>query len=50
MISQKTVENAHQAHRANLIKSLEHRLQVAKANGQTALIEQLEAEKRYYTK
>lgn len=50
MISQKALENARQAHRTNLLKTLEHRLEVAKANGQTALIEQLEAEKRYYTK
>ncbi len=50
MISQKALENARQAHRTNLLKSLEHRLEVAKANGQNALVQQLEAEKRYYTK
>ncbi|WP_330202677.1 hypothetical protein [Cyanobacterium sp. Dongsha4] len=50
MISQKTLENARQAHRTNLIKSLEHRIEVAKAKGQTALVEQLEAEKLYYLK
>lgn len=50
MISKKALENARQAHRTNLLKTLERRLEVAKANGQSALIEQLEAEKRYYTK
>ena len=35
-------------HRANIQKSLEHRLQVARANGNEILIRQLEAEKNYY--
>lgn len=37
-----------QAHRANIQKSLEHRLQVAKAKGDRNLISILEAEKNYY--
>lgn len=37
-----------QTHRANIQKSLEHRLQVAKAKGDERLIRQLEAEKSYY--
>ncbi len=48
MMNQTTVTNAKKAHRSTLIKTLEHRLEVAKANGQTALVDQLEAEKRYY--
>lgn len=34
-------------HRQSLIKNLEHRLEVARANGDQALIEKLEAEARY---
>jgi hypothetical protein len=41
---QKTVE----IHRANIQKSLEHRLQVARAKGDENLIGQLEAEQNYY--
>ncbi len=48
MINNKDANNAKQAHRNNILKTLDHRLQVAKANGQTALVDQLEAEKRYY--
>ncbi|WP_168192353.1 hypothetical protein [Chroococcidiopsis sp. TS-821] len=40
--------NAAETHRANIQKSLEHRLQVAKAKGDEKLIQQLEAEKNYY--
>lgn len=50
MINPKTVESARQAHRTTLIKTLEHRLEVAKSKGQTALVAQLEAEKGYYLK
>ncbi|WP_308254200.1 hypothetical protein [Geminocystis sp. GBBB08] len=50
MINQKTVESARQAHRNSLLQTLEHRLEVAKSKGQTALVAQLEAEKSYYTK
>jgi hypothetical protein len=41
---QRTVE----VHRANMLKSLEYRLQVAKAKGDERLVLQLEAEKTYY--
>lgn len=41
-------QNVGQTHRANIRKSLEHRLQVAKAQGDERLIRQLEAEKQYY--
>jgi hypothetical protein len=34
-------------HRQSLIKNLEHRLEVARANGDQALIAKLEAEARY---
>lgn len=50
MIDKTTVENARQAHRNTLLETLERRLEVAKAKGQTALVDQLEAEKRYYLK
>ena len=50
MINQNIIENARQAHRTTLLKTLEHRLEVAKAKGQTALVDQLEAEKSYYLK
>jgi hypothetical protein len=50
MFSSKTLEQTRQAHRANLLKTLEHRLEVAKAEGKTNLIAQLEAEKNYYLK
>lgn len=35
-------------HRSNIIKSLEHRIEVAKNSGNMSLVKQLEAEKRYY--
>ena len=41
---QKAAEN----HRANIQRSLEHRLQVARAKGDKNLIIQLEAEQNYY--
>ena len=37
-----------EAHRANIKKSLQHRLEVARANGDATLIRQLEAEMNYY--
>ncbi|MBC1241868.1 MULTISPECIES: arginine synthesis PII-interacting regulator PirA [Nostoc] len=40
---------AREAHRENIQKSLEHRLQVARAKGDEQLIRQLEAEMRYST-
>jgi hypothetical protein len=38
---------AQEVHRQNLQRNLEHRLQVARANGDERLIRQLEAEMRY---
>ncbi len=42
-----TTRKAQEAHRQNIQKSLEHRLQVARAKGDEQLIRQLEAEMRY---
>lgn len=50
MIKNKNRDNTKEAHRDSILKSLDHRLEVAKANGQNDLIAQLEAEKRYYLK
>lgn len=41
-------QQAGAAHRANIQKSLQHRLEVARANGDESLIRQLEAEVNYY--
>lgn len=41
-------QKASQTHRASIQRSLEHRLQVARAKGDENLIRQLEAEKNYY--
>lgn len=38
---------AQEAHRENIQRSLEHRLQVARAKGDEQLIRQLEVESRY---
>ncbi|MBF2005390.1 MAG: hypothetical protein IGS49_07960 [Chlorogloeopsis fritschii C42_A2020_084] len=46
--TQQRLQTAVDIHRANILKSLEHRLQVAKANGDENLLRQLEAEKTYY--
>jgi hypothetical protein len=43
----KKVQDAAAAHRASLQKNLEHRLEVARAKGDEALIRQLEAEASY---
>lgn len=40
-------QQASQTHRENLRKNLEHRIEVARANGDDALVQQLEAEARY---
>jgi hypothetical protein len=45
---QEATQKAKQAHRVNIQKSLEHRLEVAKANGDNALVRQLEAELKYF--
>lgn len=47
---QQRFEQAAQTHQANILKSLEHRLEVARAKGEQNLVLQLEAEKSYYTK
>ena len=44
---QETLKNAAASHRNNLRKSLEHRLEVARANGDERLVRQLEAEASY---
>ncbi|ACB50397.1 unknown [Crocosphaera subtropica ATCC 51142] len=46
--NQKHLSDVARLHRANILKSLEHRLQVARSKGQSSLIEQLEAERSYY--
>lgn len=44
---QQVVEKAAEAHRVNLQKSLQHRLEIARANGDENLLRQLEAESNY---
>lgn len=46
--TQQRLQTAVDIHRANIQKSLEHRLQVARAKGDENLLRQLEAEKTYY--
>lgn len=41
-------KKASETHRTNIQKSLEHRLEVARAKGDETLIRQLEAEYNYY--
>lgn len=41
------MRQAKEVHRQNLRKNIEHRLEVAKAQGNEKLIHQLEAEMRY---
>lgn len=41
-------QQAAAAHRVSIQKSLEHRLEVARASGDEKLIRQLEAEVKYY--
>lgn len=43
-----TAKQASDAHRVNIQRSLEHRLQVARANGDDKLVRQLEAEMSYF--
>jgi ribosome-binding protein aMBF1 (putative translation factor) len=45
---QQSLREAAQAHRVNIQKSLQHRLEVARAKGDESLIRQLEAEMNYY--
>ena len=42
-------DTVRQVHRISLLKNLERRLEVAKSQNNLTLVEQLEAEKRYYT-
>lgn len=46
---QNPFETYFKTHRVNILKSLEHRLEVARAKGDRDLIRQLEAEKSYYS-
>jgi hypothetical protein len=51
MVSQnkrQAITQARETHRLNIQKSLEHRLQVAKIQGNEQLINQLEAEIKYF--
>lgn len=45
---QQAAKQAASAHRVNIQRSIEHRLQVAKANGDEQLVRQLEAEMSYF--
>jgi hypothetical protein len=44
---QQSIQQAQAAHRATLLKSLQHRLEVARANGNEALVRLLEEEASY---
>ncbi|WP_169217573.1 hypothetical protein [Brasilonema sp. UFV-L1] len=43
------IRKARKAHQLNIIRSLEHRLEVARAKGDESLIRQLEAEMKYFS-
>ncbi len=45
---QQVLKQADEAHRQNIQRSLQHRLEVAKAQGDEKLIRQLEAEMNYF--
>ncbi len=45
---QQAVKQAAEAHRQNIQKSLQHRLEVAKAQGNEDLVRQLEAERNSF--
>jgi hypothetical protein len=45
---QQIVKQAAEAHRQNIQRSIQHRLEVAKAQGDEKLIRQLEAEMNYF--
>jgi hypothetical protein len=45
---QQVVRQTAEVHRQNIQKSLQHRLDVARANGDENLIRQLEAEMKYF--
>jgi hypothetical protein len=44
-----SVRNAQETHKQNIQRSLEHRLQVARATGDENLVRQLEIEMTYYS-
>lgn len=44
----KNQQQTKQTHQVNILQSLEHRLETARAKGDQDLIKKLEAEKRYY--
>ncbi|MGF1482378.1 MAG: hypothetical protein ACFB4I_23365 [Cyanophyceae cyanobacterium] len=46
--SYQRLEQVRAAHRANLLKSLEYRLEVARAKGDENLVRALQAERAYY--
>lgn len=46
---QQAVKQAAEAHHQNIQKSLQHRLEVAKAKGDENLVRQLEAEWSYFS-
>ncbi len=45
---QQVAKQAAEAHRQNIQKSLQHRIEVARANGDENLLRQLEAEMNYF--
>lgn len=45
---QQAAKKASEAHRLNIQRSLQHRLEVAKAKGDENLVRQLEAEMNYF--
>lgn len=45
---QQIVKKAAEAHRLNIQRSLQHRMEVAKAQGDENLLRQLEAEMNYF--
>lgn len=45
--SKKMSETALSTHRQSLLKNLQHRLEIARANGDESLVQQLEAEAKY---
>jgi hypothetical protein len=46
---QQAAKKAAEAHRVNIQRSLQHRLEVARANGDEKLIRQLEEEMNYFS-
>ncbi|MBP5976379.1 MAG: hypothetical protein KME49_23115 [Brasilonema octagenarum HA4186-MV1] len=43
------VKKARKTHQLNIIRSLQHRLEVARAKGDDSLVRQLEAEMKYFS-